>query len=86
MKAAVLSEFGSPLAIQTLPNPVLGTGEFIVDGAVVGVASYTEGVFFGARKYLLGLPVVPGAGGIGRVRSTGPDTDTSLLRYLAPLG
>jgi len=31
MKAAVLNAFGAPLAIRTLPDPVLGTGEVIVD-------------------------------------------------------
>jgi alcohol dehydrogenase len=30
-------------------------------------------VFSGERQYLLDLPVIPGAGAIGRVRSTGPD-------------
>ena len=31
MKAAVLKAFGSPLAIETIPDPMLGTGEVIVD-------------------------------------------------------
>ena len=31
MKAAVLNAFGSPLAIETLPDPRLGTGEVVVD-------------------------------------------------------
>ena len=31
MKAAILKQFGSPLAIETLPEPTLGTGEVIVD-------------------------------------------------------
>lgn len=73
MKAAVLNTFGSPLAIETLPDPVLGTGEVIVDVAAAGVAGYAAGVFNGTRKYRLELPVVPGPGGIGRVRATGPD-------------
>ena len=73
MKAAVLNAFGEKLAIETLPDPVLGTGEVIVDVAAAGVASYTEGVLSGARNYLLEPPVVPGPGGIGRVRATGPD-------------
>jgi len=73
MKAAVLNAFGAPLAIQTLPDPVLGTGEVIVDVAAAGVAGYTARVFSGARNYLLELPIVPGAGGIGRIRATSPD-------------
>jgi alcohol dehydrogenase len=73
MKAAVLNAFGAPPAIETLPDPVLGTGEVIVDVAAAGVAGYTAGVFSGARNYMLELPIVPGPGGIGRVRATGPD-------------
>ncbi|HWD25614.1 MAG TPA: zinc-binding dehydrogenase [Rhizomicrobium sp.] len=74
MKAAVLNEFGTPLAIQTLPDPALGTGEIVVDVVAAGVAGYTAGVFSGARNYMLEVPIAPGPGGIGRVRATGPDT------------
>jgi NADPH:quinone reductase-like Zn-dependent oxidoreductase len=73
MKAAILKAFGSPLAIETLPDPVLGTGEVIVDVVATRVLSYANEVFSGERKYLLELPVVPGPGAIGRVRATGPD-------------
>src|SRR5256885_2065538 len=73
MKAAVLTAFGAPLDIQALPDPVLGTGEVIVDMAAAGVTSYAAAVFNGSRSYLLEPPVAPGAGGIGRVRATGPD-------------
>ena len=74
MKAAVLHTFGTPLQIETLPDPVLGTGEVVVDVVAAGVASYTAGVLSGARNYALELPVVPGPGGVGRVRATGPDS------------
>jgi alcohol dehydrogenase len=73
MKAAVLNAFGSPLDIQTLPDPVLGTGEVIIDVVAAGVTSYAARVFNGSRNYLLETPVAPGAGGVGRVRATGPD-------------
>lgn len=73
MKAAVLNAFGAPLDIQTLPDPVLGTGEIIVDIIAAGVTSYAAAVFNGSRNYLLETPVAPGAGGIGRVRASGPD-------------
>ncbi len=52
---------------------MLGTGEVIVDVAATRVLSYANEVFSGERKYLLDLPAVPGPGGIGRVRATGPD-------------
>src|SRR5215213_8975521 len=73
MKAAVLKAFGSSLELQTVPDPVLGTGEVIVDVVATRVLSYANEVFSGERKYLLELPVVPGPGAIGRVRATGPD-------------
>jgi len=73
MKAAILKSFGTPLAIETAPEPVLGTGEVIVDVVATRVLSYANEVFSGERKYALELPVIPGAGGIGRVRAIGPD-------------
>jgi len=73
MKAAVLKSFGSPLAIETVPEPVLGTGEVIVDVVATRVLSYMNEVFDGTRNYALDLPIIPGPGGIGRVRAIGPD-------------
>jgi NADPH:quinone reductase-like Zn-dependent oxidoreductase len=73
MKAAVLNAFGSPLSIETVPDPILGTGEVIVDVVASGVLSYTNEVLSGARNYQLALPAIPGPGAIGRVRATGPD-------------
>ena len=73
MKAAILKAFGSPLAVETLPDPILGTGEVVVDVVAAGVLPYTNEVFSGERKYLLELPVAPGVGAIGRVRAIGPD-------------
>jgi alcohol dehydrogenase len=73
MKAAILKAFGTPLAIETVPDPVLGTGEVIVDVVATRVLSYANEIFSGERKYLLELPVIPGPGAIGRVRAFGPD-------------
>jgi NADPH:quinone reductase-like Zn-dependent oxidoreductase len=73
MKAAVLKSFGSPLAIETVPDPAPGTGEVIVDIKATRVLPYTNEVFSGQRKYLLELPVIPGPGGIGRVSAISPD-------------
>jgi alcohol dehydrogenase len=73
MKAAVLNAFGSPLAIETVPEPRLGTGEVIVEVMASRVLAYADEVLSGARKYLMELPMVPGPGAIGRVRATGPD-------------
>src|SRR6266852_3215067 len=73
MRAAILKAFGSPLTIETVPDPPLGTGEVIVDVVATRVLSYMNEVFSGERKYLLDLPVVPGPGAMARVRASGPD-------------
>src|SRR5215217_8332907 len=73
MRAAVLKALGSPLAVETVSDPVLGTGEVIVDVAATKVLAYAGDVFSGKRRYLLEPPVIPGAGCIGRVRQVGPD-------------
>jgi len=74
MKAAVLNAFGSPLAIETLPDPTPVAGSVIVDMVAAGVTGYAANIFNGSRNYSLELPVAPGAGGIGRVIATGPDS------------
>jgi alcohol dehydrogenase len=73
MRAAVLKDFGRPLDIEDVADPVIGTGEVVVDVVAAPVLSYTDQVFSGARRYLLPTPVVPGCGAIGRVRQVGPD-------------
>ncbi len=73
MKAAVLTEFGSPLSMKRVPEPVLGSGEVVVDVVAAPMLPYAAEVFAGARRYLLTLPVTPGAGAVGRVRACGPD-------------
>ena len=73
MRAAVLKAWGTPLAVEDVAAPALGTGEVIVDMAATNLPSYAAEVFSGERKYPLVLPAVPGAGGVGRVRAFGPD-------------
>ena len=73
MKAAVLHNFGEKLRVEQVTDPVIGTGEVIVDVVAAAVLSYAGEVLSGARRYLLPTPVVPGAGAIGRVRAVGPD-------------
>ena len=73
MQAAILNRFGEALEIGTLPDPVLGTGEVIVDVVATPVLSYSNEVFSGARRYLLPLPIAPGCGAVGRIRECGPD-------------
>lgn len=74
MKAAVLKAFGTPLIIEDLPDPVLGTGEVVVDVVAAGVLPYMAEVLSGKRRYMMTLPMAPGAGAVGRVRAIGPDS------------
>jgi alcohol dehydrogenase len=73
MKAAVLKALGAPLAVETVPDPQLGTGEVIVDVVAARMLAYAGDVFSGKRQYLFELPIVPGPGGVGRVRTVGLD-------------
>lgn len=73
MKAAVLRAFALPLSIEAIPDPVLGTGEVVVDVVATGVLPYAAEVISNERHYQLELPIVMGAGAVGRVRAVGPD-------------
>ena len=73
MKAAIWEAFGAPLRVGTVPDPVLGTGEVVVDIVAAGVLPYTNEVISDERRDMLALPIVLGAGAVGRVRAIGPD-------------
>jgi alcohol dehydrogenase len=73
MKAAILKTLGTPLAVEHIADPRIGTGEVIVDVCAAPVLSYTQEVLSGERRYSIELPIVPGCGAIGRVRASGPD-------------
>lgn len=79
MRAAVLKSFGSPLVIENRPDLDLNSasGEVIVDVVTAPVLNYMGDVMSGARGYLMELPIVPGAGAVGRIRAVGADA-TSL--------
>lgn len=73
MKAAVLEQFGEPLVVREVPDPVAGGGEVLVEVLAACVLPYAADVFGGVRRYPLEPPVVPGLGGVGRVVALGPD-------------
>ncbi|KND61052.1 putative alcohol dehydrogenase [Candidatus Burkholderia verschuerenii] len=73
MKAAVLKKLTTPLAVEQIADPEIGTGEVIVDVAAAPVLPYAGEVFDGTRQDPIELPIVPGCGAIGRVRAFGPD-------------
>ena len=72
--ARVLRALGVPLAVQAVPDPVIGTGEVIVDFMAASVLPYTREVFSGGRQYPIVLPMIQGIGADGRVRAVGPDS------------
>lgn len=76
MKAAVLTAFGAPLSIQTLPAPVAGPGEIVVDVKAAPILPYTKEILAGARVYSLTPPMVPGCGAVACVSAVGPDATT----------
>lgn len=73
MKAAVLTAFGTQLAIEDLPDPIARSGEVLVDVVAAPVAPYAREVFSGERHHALETPIVPGCGAIGRVRAVRGD-------------
>ena len=50
-----------------------GSGEVVVDVLAAAVLAYTGEVLSGQRPFLCELPIVPGPGGVGRVRAVPPD-------------
>ena len=63
MRAAVLHEFGSPLRLDEVDDPVAGSGEVVVDVLAAPVQNYAAEVFSGKRPMVLELPISPGPGG-----------------------
>ena len=47
----MLKRFGEPLAIETLPDPGIGTGEVLVDVVATSVLPYSADIFRNARRY-----------------------------------
>ncbi len=73
VKASVLPAIRIRLSVEDVADPVIGTGEVLVDVVAAPVRSYTDKVLSGARRHLLPTPVAPGGGAVGRVRAVGPD-------------
>jgi len=73
MKAAILKALATPLVVEEVPEPKLGTGEVIVEIAAAKVLAYAGDVFSGKRQYLFTPPFIPGSGGVGRVVAVGLD-------------
>ena len=51
-----------PLAVETRADPIVATGEILVDVVAAPVLSSANDVFSGDRKYPLSLPTILGGG------------------------
>ncbi|KAI1316050.1 hypothetical protein EDD11_010514 [Mortierella claussenii] len=77
IKAAVFegARQSSPfLDIKHIPSPIAGNGDVIVKILATRVLSYAGEIFNGTRQYPTRLPIVPGSGGVGVIKSVGPGT------------
>jgi NADPH2:quinone reductase len=74
MRAVVCNAWGAPatLALETLPDPVPGTGQVLVEVAAAGVNFPDVLTVQGTYQVRPPLPFTPGFELAGRVRATGP--------------
>lgn len=75
MKAAVITEFGAPLALESRPLPSPGAGEVLVRVETCGVCHTDIHAAEGAWPRKPELPRVPGHEIIGRVAALGPGVE-----------
>lgn len=73
MRAVILRSLGAPLVVEDVPDPVPGTGEVVVDVFAAPVLSYAGDVLSGKRQYVFTPPIIPGAGGVGRIAAISRD-------------
>jgi propanol-preferring alcohol dehydrogenase len=71
MRAAVLREFGRPLALEEVPDPVAAAGEVVVEVRAVGLCGTDLKIIGGAFADTT-LPLVPGHEVAGVVAEAGP--------------
>ncbi|KAF9080623.1 hypothetical protein BGX27_005340, partial [Mortierella sp. AM989] len=58
--------------LTRIPAPVLGTRDIVVKVLATPIVGCQKQVLDGARQYPTRLPLVPGPGGIGMIKSIGP--------------
>lgn len=78
MNAAVFTEVKKPVALQSVPDPVAGTGQAVVRLKAAALNHrdlwIQQGLYANIR-----LPLIPGSDGAGVVESVGPDADPAWL-------
>jgi D-arabinose 1-dehydrogenase-like Zn-dependent alcohol dehydrogenase len=67
MRAAVLREYGEPLDLASVPDPVLADGEALLEVSAVGLCATDLKLLSGGLAHLAELPVIPGHEVCGRV-------------------
>jgi alcohol dehydrogenase, propanol-preferring len=72
MKAAVVREFGKPLAIEEAPIPQVGPGQVLVKVRACGVCGTDLHAICGDWPARPVLPFIPGHEGVGNVVAVGP--------------
>ena len=84
MKAAVVTSFGKPLAIEDVPIPTPGPGEVLVKVRACGVCHTDLHAASGDWPVKPMLPFIPGHEAAGIVAALGPGVDT--LKVGDPVG
>jgi NADPH:quinone reductase len=81
MRAVWLTEFGGPevLVPRDTPDPVPGPGQVLVEVRFANITFVETQVRAGTGPYRPTLPVIPGNGVGGVVRSTGDGADPALV-------
>ena len=72
MKAAVVREFGKPLAIEDVPIPQAGPGQVLVKVRACGVCRTDLRATRGDWPVRPNLPFIPGHEGVGNAVVVGP--------------
>ena len=73
MRAAVLREYGGPLELTEIPDPVPGPGQVVVDIRACGVCG--SDLFLQKGGFDSTIPIIPGHEAAGVVSSLGPGVD-----------
>jgi len=72
VKAAVVTEFGTPLALKEIPLPTAAAGEVLVKLESSGLCHTDIHAAHGDWPVKPHLPLVPGHEGVGRIEAVGP--------------
>lgn len=86
INVALVEELGAAPRFRSVPEPVAGPGQEIVDVLAVGIHQVTRGIASGRHYVRRQVPFVPGVDGVARradgslVAVIGPDTGTMAQR------